>query len=270
MSTRHSRGAIAEMAYLANGAGLRRGVVLVRSTQTKAVIASAIGQAGVGVQIDEGALPNGTANYGQDTDHPADLLAAQFGGIAWGLGAASTSVTLGDQVWANASGLLITRTPYSFSGWIVGEADETRSFGSNPEFFGVLARPQYIETMRGVRGFIATLGAVTKYLTFSTTYAAAEVPLYVAGFTGEKIRNLRIKLGTAPGGSDTVAVTVEKSSDGGGTWSDTALTCTATGAATTAADLTHAVTLTAYDVLAVKFVSSAATAANLCLSFDIT
>lgn len=113
-----------------------------------------------------------------------------------------------------------------------------------------------------------TIGAATEYAPRSGNVASAQVPLGVATRAGI-IRNLRASLSVAPGGADTVVFTVQKSSDQGATWTDTTVTCTITGAAKSAADTTHAPAVAAGDLLAVKMVSSAGTAAGPVAGFEI-
>lgn len=115
------------------------------------------------------------------------------------------------------------------------------------------------------------LGAATVYgATTGVAFGSAAIQLYVCRTTGETARNLRASLGIAPGGSDTVIWTLMKSSDNGNTWANTALTCTITGAAFANSDATNSVALTAGDILALKAVSSAGTAAGAAATFDIT
>src|SRR5579871_1490495 len=261
MPTRTVRGPLPEYGYTAASAGMRRGVVLVQgSTNRLAVLAASVGQGKYrGIQIDEGTLPDGSANYGQDAQHPAEQVNAQKEGIAWGLAAASTSPSQGDQAWSNASGLLVSRVPFSFSGFILGQFDESRAVGANPELVGVELLPQYLEICRNVGGFAAAAPAAgaTKYGALGTVAVQnAQSPLYIAGYAGEAVRNLKVSVGTAPGANESLAFTVQKSSDNGATWTDTALTCTVSGTAKAAVDLSHAVTLAAGDLLALKMVAS--------------
>lgn len=114
-------------------------------------------------------------------------------------------------------------------------------------------------------------GAATKYLTaVGQNHAAAQVVLCVVpeGFTN--IHSLYVSLVTAPGGSDTYAVTVQKSTDNGATWSNTALTCTVTGANKSNSDTTNRPTVAAGNLLAIKAVSSAGTAAAATASLVVS
>lgn len=113
-------------------------------------------------------------------------------------------------------------------------------------------------------GGLAALGAATVYLTAPGQNASAtEIPLSIASRSGVA-RNLYCFLGTAPGGADTVIITVRKNA------SDQATTCTITGAGQTCNDTTNSFTTAAGDRLAIKAVSSAGTAAALSCSFEET
>jgi len=168
-------------------------------------------------------------------------------------------------------GAIMARTAYSFSAMVIGYAQEALSSSSSAQMLEALIQPHMVEVVRQVTGFVGTIGVVTKYVNgIGGSISTTGVPMYLVRFTGETIRNLAINLGTAPGGTDTVAVTVYKSSDNGANWTATDLTCTATGTAKTASDLSHSVALTAGDLLAIYVNSSAVTAANLTVTFDIT
>lgn len=78
------------------------------------------------------------------------------------------------------------------------------------------------------------------------------------------VKNLYIRVGTAPGGSDTLIVTVRKNS------SDQTLTVTLTGAATTGNDTTHTFSMAAGDILSISAVVSATGApANLTIGLEL-
>lgn len=185
------------------------------------------------------------------------------------------TTTRGAELMADAGvlGNVKLRTPYSFSAYVLGTAEEAYASSSTDDPIEAYMQPALKEVVRQVTcGVLAAPGAATKHGTAPgvATGAAAEIPLYVARFTGEVVRNLRVNAVTAPGGSDTVAVTINKSSDNGATWATTTVTCTLTGAAKTASDLTHSLSLAAGDLLEVAFVSSAGTAAGLTATFDVT
>lgn len=116
-----------------------------------------------------------------------------------------------------------------------------------------------------------TLGAATKYLDVldsAKTVAAAQKVLGVINRAGY-IRNAIFNLKVAPGGTDTVVFTVQKSSDRGGTWSDTTITATIAGASVSNAAAGPSAVLASGDMLAVKMVSSAGTAAGPTAAFEV-
>lgn len=117
-------------------------------------------------------------------------------------------------------------------------------------------------------GSVAALGAATVFLVGTGNKSASAVPVYFAG-RACTIQNLAVVAGTAPAGSDTVVVTVQKSSDKGATWTDTALTATIPAAGTATYDTTNAVAIAKGDLLAVEAVSSGATAAAVSCSFEV-
>lgn len=111
-------------------------------------------------------------------------------------------------------------------------------------------------------GGTGAIGAATKYLTApGQAPSATEYPLAVVT-RATTSANLYCYIGTAPGGSDTVAVTVRENA------SDQALTCTITGAGTTCSDASNSFTSVAGDRLSIKAVSSAGSAANVSCSFE--
>jgi len=184
-----------------------------------------------------------------------------------------TAATRGGKMIASATlGYVQPYTDYSFSAWILGTFEEALTASSTSDQVTAYVQPYFQAIVRPVTaGTTSTFGANTRFLgAVGSTIASAQVPLYVARFAGETIRNLAATLVTAPGGTDTVVFTVQKSSDNGATWADTALTCTITGVAKSASDLTDAVVLAAGDILAIKTVSSATTAAQATATFDVT
>lgn len=114
-----------------------------------------------------------------------------------------------------------------------------------------------------------TIGASTKYMSRGAAAVAASAVVIGTVTRAGVLRRLYANLLTAPGGSDTVAFTIQKSSDNGGTWSDTTLTCTITGSAKGNSDTTHAPSVAAGDLLAVKMVSNTTTAADPSVGFEI-
>lgn len=112
-------------------------------------------------------------------------------------------------------------------------------------------------------GTVGALGAATDYLL--PGFAAAqttELQVYAAT-RAATVRSLYCNLVTAPGGSDTVAVTVRKNA------SDQTLTCTISAAGVACNDITHSFAVIAADGVSVKAVSSAGTAAKATCSFEV-
>lgn len=218
-------------------------------------------------------IPRGTVGGSGSAAGEAIALTRQ--GLVRIKQAFSTVITRGAQLVANATnlGTVSARTAYSFSAKVIGFAEEAQTTGSSGNnMLEAYVQPQVVEIVRPVTGGCAgAITAATKYLaTPGQTKAAAQVALYRARFTGEVIRNLSCNLVTAPGGADTVAFTVQKSSDNGGTWADTALTATISTTGKSATDLTNSAVLTAGDLLAIKADSSAGTAADATVTFDVT
>jgi hypothetical protein len=172
----------------------------------------------------------------------------------------------------NALGYVAPRTPCSFSALVVGQAEEAVTASGTDQQIEAYVQPYWVEIVRPVTGgCVGAIGQATKYLAAAgQAVAAAQVALYQARFSGEVVRNLSASLATAPGGTDTVAMTVQKSSDNGATWSDLAVTATITGTGKSATDLVHTATLAAGDLLAIKAVSSNVTAAGATVTFDVT
>lgn len=115
--------------------------------------------------------------------------------------------------------------------------------------------------------------ASTKYLgpAGSATDNAGRVTIHkVPAGTGQ-LQSLECDVGTAPGGTDTIAFTIGTSTDQGATWVDTSITCTITGVAKICVDNTHAVAVTEGTRVSVKQVSSAtAVAADANCSWRLT
>jgi hypothetical protein len=275
MLLRNIRGPFAEKGYVAVGPGLQRGVLLVvvpgATDNTKAQIASAVGQGRYrGIQIDEGYLPGGVA----DPTIP-DLITAQKQGIAMALVPAGSSGNEGDQAWCNAQGQFISRVPSSFSGFILGQFDQTFQAGANPQYEGIEMFPQHIETVRSVTQCNSgAIGQGTKFVQPGfVAPGAAQVPLYRARYTGETLRNLALTLKVAPAGADSVTAFFVRSQDGGNTW--TALNAAGnpqvvvTGTAIAGANLTDTFVLTAGDLVGVALVSTNVTAAQPTVTFDV-
>lgn len=118
-------------------------------------------------------------------------------------------------------------------------------------------------------GSVAALGAATVYLVaLGQNKSASATPIYLAG-RACTIQNLAVGCGTAPGGADTVIVTIQTSTDKGATWTDSALTATVPAAGTTTYDTTHFVAIAKGTLLNCKAVSSGGTAAIAYASFEV-
>ena len=120
----------------------------------------------------------------------------------------------------------------------------------------------YTVLVFGVAGAVG--GAATVYpLPGSGTAAEAAAELKIPVATNGIVRNLYVKMVTAPAGAVVDTITIRK----GG--ADQTLTCTVTAAATTGNDTTNSFSVVAGDELSVKYVSGAAsTAANVIVSFE--
>ena len=172
----------------------------------------------------------------------------------------------GETVDANSAGYVKPRTRWGASGPALGFFYQDRASASEEIPVEVQLMPHMVEIVMPITGGSDgnTIGAATKYLAApGVGHAASQVPLFACRHA-MTLRYLGASLLTAPGGGDTVIFTVQKSSDNGATWTDTTLTCTISAAAKSAQDLdpTHAVSLAAGDLVAIKVVSSAGTAAG--------
>lgn len=120
----------------------------------------------------------------------------------------------------------------------------------------------YTVLIFGVAGAVG--GGATVYPlpgTGTAAEAAAELKIPIA--RSGIVRNLYVKMATAPAGAVVDTITIRK----GG--ADQALTCTVTAAATTGNDTTNSFAVVAGDELSVKYVSGGgSTAANVIVSFE--
>ncbi len=113
-------------------------------------------------------------------------------------------------------------------------------------------------------GAWGALGAATNYATHpGNAISAGEVVLSVVPRAGTA-KKLYCYVATAPGGADTVLITVRKNA------ADQALTCTITGAATTCNDTSNTFAVAVADRLSMSIASSAGTAASLSCAFEVT
>lgn len=113
-------------------------------------------------------------------------------------------------------------------------------------------------------GGVAALGAATVYLGSPGQNASATELVMSLVTRASTSRNLYCYAGTAPGGADTVVITVRENA------SDQALTCTITGAGQSCSDTSNTFASVAGDRISVKAVSSAGTAAGLVCSWEET
>lgn len=117
---------------------------------------------------------------------------------------------------------------------------------------------------RHTGGATGAIGAATVYLT-APGQAGSATEVYLSLATrSTTLKRLYCRLGTAPGGADTVIVTARKNA------ADQILTCTITAAAATCNDTSNTVSLAAADRVSIKAVSSAGTAADLTCSMEET
>jgi len=188
--------------------------------------------------------------------------------------AVNQAITRGAQLINDATtlGAVKARAAYSFSAQVIAHAEEAISSSSAVQMVEAYIQPYFVEVVRCISAFSpTTFPAATRYLgAAGVALSSAQVPVYRARFTGEVIRNLSTNLLTAPGGSDTIITTLQKSSDNGGTWSDLTLTTTISAAGKTATDLVHTDVLAAGDLVCIKAVSTGITAAGLSATFDVT
>lgn len=123
------------------------------------------------------------------------------------------------------------------------------------------ANPVHSVITGGARG---TLGATTGYLSApGVAWSTTTEPVLMVATRTATVRNLYCDLGTAPGGADTVVVTVRKNA------ADQTTTCTITGAGTTCNDTSNTFAVAAGNRLTIKGVSSAGVAADLHCSVEV-
>lgn len=189
----------------------------------------------------------------------ANLAGGGFKGTGFAVGTASGQLLTADRQ-------VLTSAPITGGGALTGDITLGLSVSSPLAVAGgsLVVSPGGITFGNYSGGGTGALGAATVYLVAPGQAASAtEIPLALATRAGT-LRNLRCSLGTAPGGADTVAVTVRAAG------ADTLLTCTITGAGTTCSDTSNTPAATAGQSLSIKAVSSAGTAADLTCSFELT
>lgn len=226
----------------------------------------------LGIVLPRGVIGGSGASAGEDLG----VKMQGFGRVKLG---ANRAMTRGAQLINDAStlGAVMARTAYSFSANVIGYAQEALSSSASAQMLEALVQPHAVEIVRPVFSVAtdATVGAATKYMAgVGVALSGSSVPLGVVRFTGEVVRNLWVSTGTAAGNTETLVATVIKSSDNGGTWTDTAVTCTVTGnaggTAKSASDLSNSASLAAGDLVGLKLVSSAGTVGLVRAGFDLT
>jgi hypothetical protein len=114
----------------------------------------------------------------------------------------------------------------------------------------------------GIQG--AVTPNVTRFALANWTESATDDLPFVSQSAGV-LKNLRVRLGTAPGGADTVTVNVMKNGLA------TGITTTITAGGTTNTDLVNIASVAAGDTISFQSVSSATSgAANLSCSVEVT
>lgn len=201
-----------------------------------------IGPGAVGISGDVTLTTTKTLTAGANTLISGDKLqAAQL---------AIGSQATGDLLYAS-SGTAWTRLPVGSTGQYLTVS------GGVPAW----ATPVYTMVTGGCRG---VLGAATGYLSApGVAWSTTTEPVLLVATRAGTVRNLHCDLGTAPGGADTVVVTLRKGA------SDQATTCTITGAGTTCNDTSNTFAVAAGNRVSLKGVSSAGTASDLHCSFEV-
>lgn len=145
----------------------------------------------------------------------------------------------------------------------VARALEAKADGASERYiYAEVLTPGIGVTGHRVSGFGNNAPTNNDYvLVQPANHTATATPLFAAPTAGI-IRNLYVKLKTAGGAGKTLTYTVRKSSDGGATWADTALTCAVTGTATEGADNTNKVAVAKGDLLAIRITSADVGAAD--------
>lgn len=228
-------------------------------------------QPAAGINRTAGVMGGGGTTQGEE-------ISIQKLGYAKLLVSPHVATQLGGQVIADGApnlGNVRQRVPFSSSAMVLGHFEEARQVGNAPELVEGEVRPSWLELVRAVTGGepgSTPLGNnVTRYLgPPGSALSQSPVPLYRARFDGEVVRSLGATLQALPSQNETVTVTVVKSSDGGTTWTDLAVSCQFAGPQAAVDDLIRWVVLARGDLLALKVVSYSATAAGLIASFDVT
>lgn len=191
------------------------------------------------------------------------------------------TITRGQEFQADAGvlGNVVPRAPYSFSAWALGTFEEAYSSSSTDDLVEIYLQPVLKEICRRFAGYVGTAPAAgqIKYANGpSGAVAASDVPLMMADFTGQVVRDLYIGLTTAPAAGETLQAIVRRNPLVAGAYTgfaDTAITCTISGTGLVAVDHTNSLALNQGDLLAIKFVASnngGYAAAGLSYGLDLT
>jgi len=228
-------------------------------------------QPAAGINRTAGVMGGGGTTQGEE-------ISIQKLGYAKLLASPNVATQLGGQVIADGPpnlGNVRQRVPWSSSAQVLGHFEEARQVGNAPEHVEGEVRPAWLEIVRAVTGgepgSVPLGNNVTRYLgPPGSALSQSPVALYRARFDGEVVRSLGATLQLQPSQNETVTVTVVKSSDGGTTWIDLAVSCQFAGPVSAADDLVRWVVLARGDLVALKVVSYSATAAGLIASLDVT
>jgi hypothetical protein len=179
------------------------------------------------------------------------------------LAASSGAVAVGDYlIPTGVVGAVIPRPAGSNIPPVARALQAVADSASERYVYAEVLTPGIGTTGHRVSGFGNNAPANNDYVNVQVAnHTATATPLFVAPVAGI-IRNLYVKLKTAGGAGKTLTYTVRKSSDGGGTWADTALTCSVTGTATEGADNSNKVSVSKGDLLAIRVTSADVGAAD--------
>lgn len=219
------------------------------------------GQAGLAFQ------QNGSAAFDYGVNAANTLTIATGKNLAVG----SNTLTLSDQLAASKlliasqalGDLLIANTSTSWARLGIGSTGQVLTVASGTAAW--VTPTAVIGTISG--GSIGTgtfSTAASRYLDAPTATDVSTTPHAIGIITRTgTIGHLTIAIKTAPGGADTVIVTVQKSSDQAATWGDLtpSVTCTITGAAKTCTDTSNLGAVALYDWITIKIVASATSVA---------
>lgn len=254
-----------KMMYTCQSTNLIRGTVACQQTSSSDlnVVDPDSANAGpvVGLVMSGGTLSAGAYSAPAVND---PILVQRFG-RAIGLLATSQTITRGDALGAVAGsggklGLYMPGQGMKFVG--VAAQSKTTSATSLYVEVDIMANPR-AQTSLGISGFASTTYQnATKYLSAAGTAIASATPvvLFVVPPGGGYLRNLVASDTTAPGGTDTDVFAAYVNSYSAGVYAGfgaaSALTCTITGTAMRAHDITHAVAVNEGDLVAIGVVAS--------------